>query len=406
MAGLGCRFHLIGGDIMTPKASTNWVHVALVMSTALCIGLTIGLFPALISINVDVMGYGTTWNGLLAAMHGLSGLIAGLIVPRLMATVGAMRTYTGAIAVAATMAVLFTVFRSLEAWFLLRFLMGLGLGVQWIVSETWMNQIAIGPRRGTIISLYVVVLSIGLSLGPMIMTQAGTTGSLPFLVTSGLVAVSFIPLLFLPPQDIPAKSGTRTLSFVAAARRKPSAMLAGALDGFMFQAMMAFFPIYFIRLGASEYEAVSMLNALFLGGIVMQVGAGYLIDRYSPAKVLTLSSLAIIIGLGAIAVRGLETDARWAIMFLMGGPAAAIYTAGLASVNDAFTADDMPSGTAAFTMIWHVGGLSGPVIAGAAMALWEPFGLTVTLALSLAVLALANLISLPGRRSRASSATD
>jgi len=381
-----------------PQAPTNWIHVALVLSTALCIGLTIGLFPALLSLNVEAMGHGSSANGLLAAMHGLAGLIVGPFVPKLMAASGALRTYIGSIAVASAMAVMFIVFRSFEAWFLLRFLMGLGLGVQWIVSETLMNQVAIGPRRGMIISLYILVLSVGMAIGPMVMAYSGTSGPFPFLITAGLLAASFLPLVFLPIQDSTSKDAKHSLKFIDAVRRKPSAMLAGAMDGFIFQGIMTLLPIYFLRLGSSETVSISMLNAFFVGGVVMQIGVGYLIDRFAPAKVLVASCAIIILALAVISIRGMGADILWAVMFLIGGPSAAIFTAGLASVNDEFATEEMSSGTAAFTTIWHCGGLAGPVIAGAAMSLWDPFGLTAVLALSLVILAVVNIASLRNRK--------
>lgn len=373
----------------TAATAANWFHVALVMSTALCIGIALGLFPALLALNVDAMGYATTSNGLLAAMHGLAGFVVSPLVPKLVASFGSLRTYIASTVMASVMIVLFTVFYSLEAFFVLRFILGLGLGVQWIVSESWMSQVAIGPRRGTIISLYVVVLSIGLAIGPMIMAFAGTAGMAPFLIAAALICISFIPLLFLPQQKVSEGSERRALPLLTAMLRKPSAMLAGAVDGLVFQVLMALLPIYFLHLGSSETTALSMLNAFFVGGVALQVVVGYVLDRTSPAKVLILSSVITMACLGLIAMR-FEASTLWIIMFIMGEPTAAIYTAGLASVNDSFSAEDMPSGTAAYTMIWHVGGLSGPALAGIAMDWWDPFGLPLVVSAALVVLVAAN----------------
>ena len=375
------------------EKAVRWGPVTLVMSTALCIGLTIGLFPALLSLNVEARGYDTSWNGLLAAMHGIAGLAVGPFVPRLMARLGTLRTYVAAVALAASTVLLFTVLQDLKVWFLLRFILGVGLGIQWIVSETWVNQVALGPRRGAIISIYVLILSVGLALGPLIMTIVGTLGAAPFLVSAALIALSCLPLLFLPAQTTVDQEHKKALSLLAAFLRKPSAMLAAAMDGFIFQAFMAFLPIYFLRLGTSEALAIGMLNAFFVGGIVMQILVGYLLDRFTPAKVLLASCLLLFVGLLVIADRSLGADTLWLVLFLMGGPAAAIYTAGLASVTDAFTAEEMPTGTAIFTMIWHIGGLSGPALAGVAMDWWSPFGFSITIAVSLTILAVANAAS-------------
>lgn len=368
----------------------DWTSVVLILSTALCAGVTLGLFPALLSINLELRGIDTSVNGLLAAMHGTAGLIVGLFVPRMMVRFGSIRLYFWSIAFAAGTVLLFSAFNSLSAWFAIRFVMGLGLGTQWIVSETLMSQIAQGPRRGTIISLYVVMLSIGMAIGPLLLTLIGTTGFRPFVTVSGLLLLSSIPVAFLRlPRGAESEHG-KTLGLLTAFRRCPSAMLAGAADGFVFQAFMALLPVYFLRLGTSEASAISMLNAFCVGAVLAQVVIGQLLDRFSPDKVIVGASLLLCVGLALVANRYLGEVTLWLLVALMGGPAAALFTAGLAGVNDAFSADEMSSGTSAFTVIWHVGGLSGPALVGIAMEMWEPFGFPLMIGIVLALLVIAN----------------
>lgn len=375
---------------MASSKDTRWGHVALIMSTALCIGMAIGLFPALLALNLDARGYDSTSNGLLAAMHGLAGLAVSPFVPRLMAGLGALKTYFMALACAAAAALLFTLSDDIGAWFALRFLMGVGLGIQWIVSETWVNQIAQGPRRGTIISVYLLVLTVGLATGPLILTVTGFSSAAPFFIAAAILALSGLPLLFLPAQPVAVGGHGKHLPLLDALRRKPSAMLAAVMDGFIFQSFMALLPLYFLRLGSPETAAIGMLNAFFLGSFTLQLVVGYALDRHSPAAVLFWSSLILLIGLAITAVPNLGLGWIWFAIFLMGGPAVAIFTAGLAGISDAFTAEEMPSGTAMFTMVWHVGGLAGPVMAGVAMDVWNPFGFAAVIAASLMILALAN----------------
>ncbi|MET1025666.1 MAG: hypothetical protein ABWY00_00755 [Dongiaceae bacterium] len=39
-------------------------------------------------------------------------------------------------------------------------------------------------------------------------------------------------------------------------------------------------------------------------------------------------------------------------------------TAGIATISSSFNAAEMPSGTATFNVIWYVGAVSGPAVAG------------------------------------------
>lgn len=386
-----------GNDSGAPAAHRR--NVVLVMSTALCIGVTIGLFPSLIALNVDGRGFDTSWNGLLAAMPAIAGIVVGPFVPTLIVRLGALRIYLLATLLAIASVCLFPIFSDLGAWFAIRFVMGIGMGIQWVVSEMWVNRLATGPRRGMILSIYVMVLSAGLAVGPLIMTFIGTQGFPPFLVTAGSLTASCLPLLFAT-SAVPAGAGEgRALPLIEAFRRKPSAMLAGLADGFVFQTLMAFLPLYFLRLGTSEATALNFLTAFFVGSLVLQFIVGYMLDRLTPATVLIACCSSLVVGLALMAeVRDVRVMA-WIVLMLMGGSAAALYTAGLAGINDAFSARDMPSGTAMFNMLWYVGGLSGPVAAGYAMEAWNPHGMAATAAAACVMLALANVVT--GYRSKA-----
>jgi len=57
----------------------------------------------------------------------------------------------------------------------------------------------------------------------------------------------------------------------------------------------------------------------------------------------------------------------------------------------------MPSGTAAFSVLWYVGGLTGPVLAGSAMETWNPHGMPVVVAAVCLVLVAVNSAALIGR---------
>jgi len=373
-----------------PPAARRWQSLALVMSTALCIGITLGLFPSLIALNVESRGFNASWNGLLAAMPALAGILVVPFVPRAVARVGALATFFLAAALSIVSVCLFPIFSDLGSWFAIRFAMGAGMGAQWVVSEMWVNRLATGLRRGMILSIYVIVLSAGLSAGPLIMTSIGIQGSIPFLATAGLLLLSCLPLPFAA-NAVPSDAvQSRPLTLVAAFVRKPSAMLAGLADGFVFQSLMAFLPLYFLHLGATESTALSFLTLFFAGSLILQFVAGYMLDRLTPATVLIFCCGLLITSL---TLMGAAIDVHVivaALLLVMGGASGALYTAGLAGINDSFSAQEMPSGAAAFNILWYVGGLSGPAAAGYAMNAWDPHGMAAIVCAACALLAVAN----------------
>jgi MFS family permease len=151
-------------------------ELVLAMSTALCYGIALGLFPALLALNVESSGFDTYWNGLLGAVPALAGMAIGPFTPRIVARLGARPSYFAGAALSISTAALFPFLPSLGAWFVLRFLMGAGLAIQFVVGESWVNNLAQSGTRGRILGVYVIALSVGLFIGPSIMSFAGTRG--------------------------------------------------------------------------------------------------------------------------------------------------------------------------------------------------------------------------------------
>lgn len=190
------------------------------------------------------------------------------------------------------------------------------------------------------------MLSVGLFVGPAIMSLLGTTGHLPFLASAGLLLLACLPILLARRMLRPAGEESRIMGLAAAFMRKPSAMITGAFDGFIFQTLLIFLPVYALRLGASGERAIEYLMVYMLGGIPLQLLIGYLLDRMGAEAVLILCCSIIAPALPAFAWLIDQRGAAWLVLVCMGAASAAVYTAGLAAIGNAFSAEEMASGTA------------------------------------------------------------
>ena len=65
----------------------------------------------------------------------------------------------------------------------------------------------------------------------------------------------------------------------------------------------------------------------------------------------------------------------WPLLFIWGGAAFGVYTVALAGLGDRYSGAMLLTGSAAFGLMWGVGGVIGPASAGGAMQLWGPAGL-------------------------------
>src|SRR5262249_39618809 len=148
----------------------------------------------LLSLNLEHHGVGPSWNGLLAAMLPLATLAFAVFMPTMVRRIGAVRSVYAGAGVSLIALLLFPVLDQLPAWFLLRFMMGAGMGLVWVVAETWINALAPEKNRGTVMGVYVTVLCIGLASGPLLLSVVGSDGALPFVASAIILATAILPI--------------------------------------------------------------------------------------------------------------------------------------------------------------------------------------------------------------------
>lgn len=366
-----------------PASSINLRGLAAVIASVAAVAIIYNLAAPLISLNLERRGVSSTLNGLMAAMPSIAVLTAGFFIPRIVQRVGAVRCIYLGTALSVLALLLFPVLDSVIAWFALRFVMGASIGLIWIVSETWVNGMAPDHRRGRIMGIYVAVLSAGSALGPLMISLIGSEGGLPFIVGAAVLTLAVLPIPFASRNGgVPSFHRNTAMPLLEAVRRAPVAMTAGLLHAAIWLCTMTLLPIYVVRAHLPEHQALLVLTALILGGMMGQIPIGHLLDKWRAGRLLMVAGVSqslFALSLPFILDQGLFL---WPLALLSGALGGGIYTIALTLLGRAFATDELPSANTAFTMIWEVGAIGGPIIGGVAMQAWNPHGMLVVGAVS------------------------
>jgi len=279
-------------------------------------------------------------------------------------------------------------------WMPFRLLLGMSLACLFVVSDTWMIELATEHARGRILGLYSMLQSVGFAIGPALLLLVGTQGWAPF-VTGGLCGLlSLVPLVTmrvdLPRSAVEAGGGMSTLAFMSTAPLLLAGIAAAALAD---QVAMSMLPIFTLRHGLTVNDSNLTLVVMIAGTIGFQLPVGWLAD-HMPSRALYITCAvwtAVTAALLPIAVRAQLS--LWLLVFLWGGGYFAIYTLSLVRLGERFKGSALAAGNAAFAAMWGLGGLVGTPLAGGAMQLMGPTGLPIVVAGIFALLAGAILIS-------------
>lgn len=389
-----------------PSDPSPWARrlsLAAVVASALAVGATLGLAGPLIALNLEAQGASNTLIGLNAAMPALAILLAGPMIPRLLADLGLAPVMLGGLTASVGVLLLFTTGNSWSVWFGLRFLLGLGMSLHWIASETWISRMASEAGRGGAVGAYATCWSLGIASGPQILILTGTAGFLPFAVAALLLGLAALPVLLARHRApvLPAAS-RRHDHPLAAIRQAPGVFAAAFLCGFTEAIAFAFLPVHALRHAMDADAAVTLLSLFAIGGLVFQVPLGWLADRLPRSRLLQGTVLLTLL---TVLAWPLVLASSWwlkgSVLLLFGGMAGGFYTLGLILLGQRFSGPDGTAANTAFVMAYTLGMLTGPLSGGAAFDLWPRFGLSGVLALLLLLF----LVAGPSGYSAPSAAT-
>ncbi len=341
-------------------------------------GITISLFTPLLSLILEARSVSSTLIGGLAMAAPAGIIIGSFAVPWSMRNMEARSLLLGGVAFEILLIFALMSTQSIIAWFAIRFLGGLVGSVLFVVTETWIIEITPRVHHGRVMGFYNTTLALSFALGPLMLSMTGTQGTLPFLAGIGLMVLAGFPLLwagsYVPNSSDNPGFGVVSFAFVA-----PLLALACFVVAFKELATTSLMPVYGLRIGMSESSATLMLFFGAAGGALLQFPIGWAADHFNPRKVLVACALA---GLAGAAVWPFVVGVPfllWTTLFLWWGLFAGVYTVAMILAGQWFKGAELATAMAAFGVFWGVGAFVGPLLGGASMDLWNPYGLPLTL---------------------------
>lgn len=360
-------------------------RLAAAIATIVAFDVAMGLTYPLLSFLLKAQNYGEAIIGLSAAMTPIGLILISYFIPPLVAWMGS-KTLVRIAAVLTCVTLLgFKVFPSIEAWFVLRFLLGVAGGVLFGLSEAWVVQAAEGPARARIMALYAAILSAGFAIGPFMLPFTGYEGWMPFLFAASLGLLTLIPIMFVQTEDRTAdeESAMTMLDFLPLA---PMLVTAVFVFSFMDSGVLALFPVFGTESGLSKDVTSYALGVLIIGNAFLQFFVGWLADRL-PKYFVIAGCCVTTVTMCAILPSVMGELLMWPVLLVLGTAGFSVYTVSLAIFGERFRGSALIAGASAFAAMWGLGGIVSPPLVGFAMEGYGPNAMPAIMALAYALLA-------------------
>ena len=327
-------------------------------------------------------GFSSFALGLLGTGWAIGYILGCLVMPRTVARVGHIRAF-GAMTALAVVSVLATLLIIQSwAWIPLRGVTGFAFAGAAMIVESWLNERAEAASRGRVFGLYTMVNLAATTLGQLALTTGDTGTHLFFVIAAIFYALALLPSgLYASHQPNPLVGASLDLGTLW--RNSPVAVVSVVLIGLANSAFGTLGAVYGDRVGLDVATIALFMSVAILAGAGAQVPIGHFSDRLDRRVVLVaIAATALVVDLVLVVAQPTAPVFILAAGAVLGACIFSMYPVVVAHANDHAPDNYFLRTSGGLLLLFGVGSIAGPLLAGLAMSLAGPSGLFVALGIA------------------------
>ncbi|MEM8540005.1 MAG: MFS transporter [Pseudomonadota bacterium] len=346
-----------------------------------------GLTGILLPLRAGIEGWSPSTIGFMGSFYAACFLAGCVLMPRLVRRVGHVRVYAVVATLLSISLMGHAVFVNVPSWFLFRGVAGFAIAGAYMVIESWLNERTSNETRGSVFSAYMVTNTVGLMVGQFLLITADPVLTTLFIFAAMAYAAAVIPTGMTaaispqPPAEV--KIDIRKLYNIS-----PVATVGAMASGFTFGAWNFQAPVYGAQLGLSTGQIATMLIVAMIGGVTLQFPLGRTSDRMDRRLVMLASTgFGLVVAVILVLLQPTEAIILFTLMFLFGGILMPLYSLVVSHANDHAASGEFVEISSGLLIVFGVGSMVGPIIAGLLMDIVGRNGLFWTMIIGYAAFA-------------------
>ena len=304
------------------------------------------------------------------------GYFAGAnIIPKLVGKVGHIRVFAAFASMASLSILIHAVFVNPITWTLGRFVTGFSIVAIFIVMESWLNDRANNRTRGQLLSIYMFITLVGISLGTLLLNFSSPEKYEPFILISLLLSLALIPIL-LTKRKAPKFKKLGFIDIKGLYKISPLATISMFCTGIIHSALFSLGAVYAAAMNFTIFEISLLLFLVTVSGGIFQWPIGYYSDKSDRRVIIIFCSLlASLFAFLSIFASGTSLENMYLatsvgvdkIMFfvyvsLYAGMCIPLFTLNLAYINDYIPKEKFVAAGGGMQIIFGIGAMTGPII--------------------------------------------
>jgi len=334
-----------------------------------------GLLGTLIAVSLALKGVSTWIIGLVMASY-FSGFAAGAFSGHLViARVGHIRAFTVFATLFSAAAFSHVFWANEPFWAILRAMQGYTVAGLFMCCESWLSEKSDNSTRGTVLSVYMVVIYLAQGFGQLLLQIGGNQSFLLFGAITVLASLGVIPVALTRIAQ-PETPSSERMPLRRLWKISPLGIIASLTSGATLGAIFALAPVYATRSGFETGTTALFMAAFLFGGLFLQYPVGMFSDRFDRRRLIAAALGGVFLASAIFSLPGLnDPNVLYGCALIFGAFSFVIYPLALSHANDFAESSQFVGVTAGLLLIYSLGAVWGPILAAVAMYAVTPAAL-------------------------------
>jgi MFS family permease len=350
--------------------------------------LAYGFQGSLLGVRAVKEEFSLTATGFMMSGYFVGYFIGAKTIPQIISRVGHIRVFAAFASIASLVVLIHAVYVSPFVWFLLRVLTGISMVSIYTVAESWLNDRASNKNRGSVLSVYMVILYGAMGLGMFLLNFSDPLNFQPFILISVITSAALIPIL-LTKRKAPTFKKISKMSLQEVFISSPFGMVSSFFYGTIQSALFTLLAVYATTMNFSIFQISLVTFLLAISGAISQWPIGKLSDMFDRRKVIIIVTFAAaffafctILSSRQMYLPGeLATSKFWFYVFLIlfSFCSLPMFSLILAHTNDFIPKEKFVAAGASLQFTFGMGAMGGPFLCSIFMGMVGPNGFFIFL---------------------------
>ena len=330
-----------------------------------------GFQGSLLGVRAVQEEFSLTATGFMMSGYFIGYFIGAATIPNIISRVGHIRVFAAFASLASLVILIHSILVHPFIWFILRFLTGVSMVCIYTVAESWLNDRSSNKNRGSVLSIYMVILYGSIGIGMFLLNFSTPKNFQPFILISVITSIALIPIL-LTKKKPPTFKRIKAMKLNELYEASPFGMVSSLLYGAVQSALFTLLAVYATGMNFTILEISIVTFLLAISGAIAQFPVGKISDIYDRRKVIVISTfgaaifclLTILVSRQMYLPDGLATSKTWFYIFfiLFSFCSLPMFSLILAHTNDYISKDKFVAAGAGLQFVFGLGAMSGPFL--------------------------------------------